>query len=278
LKTLRQHLESAQRQLGGQGSARLEAEVLMAHCLESQRSFLYANPEIELPRKRVENFAQLIDRRLSGEPIAYIVGVREFWSLPLSVTPDVLIPRPETELLVEAALQAVPPDAAWRIADLGTGSGAIALALASERPGCELHATDISAAALNVAMGNARRLGLQRVAFHQGSWCEPLSGKFQLIASNPPYVAMDDPHLGRGDCRFEPREALTAGGDALAALRAIAERSRAFLDRRGWLLLEHGPDQGSEMRAMLKRLDFSDVATLRDLPGHERVTRGRKRH
>jgi release factor glutamine methyltransferase len=276
LKTLREHLESAQRQLGGQGSTRLEAEILMAHCLESQRSFLYANPELELPRKRVAAFARLIERRLRGEPIAYIIGVREFWSLPLSVTPDVLIPRPETELLVETALQAVPPDAEWRIADLGTGSGAIALALAAELPGCEVHATDISEAALQVAMGNAGRLGLERVTFHRGSWCEPLTGKFQLIVSNPPYVAIDDPHLRRGDCRFEPRDALSPGSDALGAARAIVDQSRAFLVRGGWLLLEHGLDQGEEIRATLRRHDCSDVATLRDLLGHERVTRGRK--
>jgi release factor glutamine methyltransferase len=273
---LRKQLEAARRRLAAHPAAQLEAEVLLAHALDSPRSFLYSNPDLELPRKRQNHFHRLVRRRAQGEPIAYIIGEREFWSLPLQITPDVLIPRPETELVVETALQVVPADAHWRLADLGTGSGAIALALASERRLCEIHATEVSGAALQVARANARRLGLGTVKFHRGSWAEPLAGRFGLIASNPPYVAADDPHLRNGDCRFEPRSALTPGDDALGAIRAIAAQAVPRLAESGWLVLEHGPDQGASVRRILASEGLANTETRQDLLGHDRVTLGQR--
>ena len=274
---LRGHLESARRRLADYPAAQLEAEILLAHSLDSPRSFLYANPEFEIPRKHHLLFKKLVQRRVQGEPIAYITARREFWSLTLKITPDVLIPRHETELLVEAALQRIPPGEAWRIADLGTGSGAIALAIASERPQCEIQASDVSAAAVALAGENAASLGLKMVQFHNGSWCQPLAGHFDMIVSNPPYVAEDDPHLQQGDCRFEPGHALTPGSDPLAAIRTITQQSRAKLNEGGWLLLEHATDQGAQVREIMADNAFKEIETLRDLPGHERVTLGRRR-
>ena len=269
-------LRDAQRELAALPAGALEAEILLAHSLDAPRSFLYANPELDLPRHRREAFRGLLRRRLQGEPIAYITGTREFWSLPLRITPDVLIPRSETETLVEAALARIPAEAGWRIADLGTGSGAIALALAKERPRCEVHATERSAAALAVARDNAANLDLGRVVFHHGDWAAPLRGSFELMASNPPYVAADDPHLARGDCRFEPHGALTPGPDALAAIRTIAQQAVPMLAPGGWLLFEHGADQGEGARGLLENATLREIFTVRDLRGRERVSGGRK--
>lgn len=273
--TVRQHLKSARDKLAELSSGRLEAEVLLAHCLGSPRSLLYADPDLEVPNQRSELFQQLVERRLSGEPIAYLTGSREFWSLSLKVTPDVLIPRPETELLVELALKRIPRDGRWRIADLGTGSGAVALALASERRGCSVFGTDMSQAAIDLARDNAQRLAIENVSFTLGSWCKPLTGRFNLIISNPPYVARNDPHLSKGDCRFEPLRALSPGEDSLAALRSIAGESMGHLAPGGWLMLEHGPDQGEAVREILREREYMDIFTERDLLGHERVTGGR---
>jgi release factor glutamine methyltransferase len=212
---------------------------------------------------------------MQGEPIAYLTGVREFWSLPLQVTPDVLIPRPETELLVEIALEFIPRDASWRVADLGTGSGAVALAIAHERPSCEIHATDCSEAALRVARLNVGTLAPGRVQLHQGSWLDPLTGSFRVVVSNPPYVAEDDPHLAAGDCRFEPREALTPGPDGLAAIRRLAHEALPRLEPGGLLAFEHGYDQGSAARVILDELGYRHIETRPDLEGRERVTTGR---
>lgn len=269
-------MEAARQKLADSPSARFDAEILMAHVLSSSRSFLYANPELELTRKRAESFRKLVKRRTLGQPVAYLTGTSEFWSLPLKVSPAVLIPRPETELLVETALNNIPPEADWRVADLGTGSGAIALALASERRKCEIHATDISPAAIAVARENAARLGLGRIQFHCGSWGEPLRGKFHLVLSNPPYIDEDDPHLRRGDLRFEPETALTPGPDGLKAIRRISRFARSALLEGGWLMLEHGWEQGAECREILAADGFVQVKTLRDLQGHERVTCGEK--
>ena len=248
----------------------------MAHALESTRSFLYANPEMELPRKRSEAFKKLIRQRASGQPVAYLTESSEFWSLPFKVNPAVLIPRPDTELLVETALDKIPLEADWRIADLGTGSGAIALALASERKKCEIHATDISVAAINVAKENASKLGLGRVRFHRGSWNRPLQGKFHLVVSNPPYIDAGDPHLEQGDLLHEPLEALTPGADGLRAIREISELVFPILVDGGWLMFEHGWDQGPATREVLQGAGFVHVKTLQDLAGHERVTVGEK--
>lgn len=248
----------------------------MAHVLESTRSFLYANPELELPRKRSEAFKKLIKKRAQGKPIAYLTGSSEFWSLPLKVSPAVLIPRPDTELLVETALNKIPTVADWRIADLGTGSGAIALAIASERRKCEIHATDISMAAIKVARENASLLGLGRIQFHRGSWSKPLKGQFHLVVSNPPYIDAEDPHLKQGDLRFEPRKALSAGTDSLRAIRKISQLAGSRLVDGGWLMFEHGWDQGPAVREILTDASFSNIETRQDLAGHERVTIGEK--
>lgn len=248
----------------------------MAHVLESTRSFLYANPELQLPAKRVGVFKKLIKMRIKGQPIAYLTGTSEFWSLPICVSPAVLIPRPETELLVETALKKIPVEADWRIADLGTGSGAIALAIASERKKCKVNATDISSAALKVARQNARQLGLVHIHFHCGSWCNPLKGKFHMLLSNPPYIEAEDPHLLQGDLRFEPRKALTPGADGLKAIRKIAGMSRDMLVDGGWLMFEHGYDQGVATREIMLKAGYDNIETLEDLQGHERVTVGEK--
>ena len=247
----------------------------MAFVLESTRSFLFANPEFELPDKRAEHFKKLIKQRAQGQPVAYLTGKSEFWSLPLKVSADVLIPRPETELLVETVLTKVPLKSDWRVADLGTGSGAIALALASERKDCEIHATDISPAAMELARENANDLGLGRVQFHLGNWTQPLKGKFHLIVSNPPYIESGDAHLVEGDLRFEPRIALTPGSNGLSAIRMISQQSEAMLLDGGWLMFEHGWDQGPATRDILSADGYLEVETIKDLQGHDRVTLGR---
>jgi len=264
----------AHQKLADSPSARFDAEILMAHVLESTRSFLYANPELELPNKRSETFKKLIKQRAQGQPIAYLTESCEFWSLPLRVNPAVLIPRPDTELLVETALEKIPTRADWRIADLGTGSGAVALAIASERKKCEVHATDISTAAIRVARENANRLGFDNTRFLRGSWNEPLRGKFHLLVSNPPYINADDPHLEQGDLRFEPHKALSPGPDGLRAIRAISQLAQLSLLNGGWLMFEHGWDQGSATREILKDAGYINVSTRQDLQGHDRVTVG----
>ncbi len=262
--------------LADSAMSRLESEVLLGHVLGVSRAHLYANPGLATNTRHRAQFLQLVERRQQGEPIAYLTGRREFWSLALKVTPDVLIPRPETELLVEAALDLIPCAAQWRVVDLGTGSGAIAIAIAGMRKRCEVHATEISAAALAVAMENAEAIVPGRIRFYQGSWLSPLQGLFQLIVSNPPYVAMDDPHLQQGDVRFEPVIALSSGQDGLAAIRQIATDALPLLDHRGWLVIEHGFEQGEKVRKIMQALGYSSIATLKDLAGLERLSLGRQ--
>ena len=271
---VRQCLAEGRKRLAGQPAARLEAEVLLCQALGIGRAWLYANPEAVPDAVQAENYMDLIARRESGEPIAYLAGVREFWSLPIKVTPDVLIPRAETEMLVETALEFIPREAAWRIADLGTGSGAVALALAVERPECMVHAVDCSSAALEVARENARNIAPGRIRFHAGEWLAPLEGQFQLLVSNPPYVAEDDPHLRRGDCRFEPAAALTPGKDAMASIRHIVGESPRYLGKGGMLAFEHGFDQADAARQLMVDRGFSEVATRDDLEKRPRVTSG----
>lgn len=257
----------------------LNVELLLAHVLGTPRVHLYSWPDKTLTDLQCANFFNLLTRRAADEPLAYLTGKREFWSLELKVTPDVLIPRPETELLVELALERIPPDAAWRIADLGTGSGAIALALARERPQCRVVATDISAAALAVAHANARRLAIPNVEFRLGdggddNWCAPLHDeRYHMIVSNPPYVADNDPHLEA--LRFEPRTALVGGADGLDHLRRIAAQARDHLVPHGWLVVEHGYDQGPALTRLLTELHYQDVQNYRDLAGQPRVSMGR---
>lgn len=258
-------------------SPRLDAELLLCHVLEKSRSYLFTWPEKSLTAGQQKQFDALLARRQAGEPVAHILGRREFWSLELQVTADTLIPRPETELLVEAALERIPADAAWRIADLGTGSGAIALAVASERPLCRVVAVERSTAALTVARENGERLGLTNVEFLAGSWFEPLAGRqFEMLLSNPPYIPQQDPHLRKGDVRFEPTTALTAGADGLDDIRHIVTHAANYLTPPGWLLLEHGYDQGEAVAGLLHLAGFRDVALLEDLQGHGRVSLGRQ--
>ena len=255
---------------------RLDAEILLAHVLNVPRSQLYTRPEQRIDGDKLKHFALLTIARQKGRPVAYLTGRRDFWAMSLKVTSATLIPRPETELLVEEALRFIPVGSRWYLADLGTGSGAIALALATERPHCIITATDINEAALGVARDNAHTLGIHNVEFLQGEWLAPLSGRrFAVIASNPPYVPDDDPHLQSGDVRFEPRRALTGGPDGLAAIRKIVLRASTHLEPGGVLLLEHGYDQGERVRALLSSAGFIDIRSIHDLADHERVTLGR---
>lgn len=273
---IRQHLSEATARLQGvSDTPRLDAELLLCHILSVTRTYLFTWPERELVPEQVSRFAVLLARREAGEPVAHILGEREFWSLSLKVNASTLIPRPETELLVEAALARVPADATWEIADLGTGSGAIALAVASERPGCRITAVERSEAALVVARENAARHGLSNVEFLQGSWYEPLHGRrFHLILSNPPYIRADDPHLGQGDVRFEPVTALASGANGLDDIRHLIAGAADHLEPGGWLLLEHGYDQGEAVCGLLCAAGFSAVMDLADLQGHGRVALG----
>ncbi|MDQ2068747.1 peptide chain release factor N(5)-glutamine methyltransferase [Natronospira bacteriovora] len=255
--------------------ARREARLLLRLASGVADTVLLAFPERTFPLETVSHFQAMLLRRQAGEPLAHITGEREFWSLPLSVTADTLIPRPDTELLVSSVLECLPGHE-QRLVDLGTGSGAIALALASERPQWQVSAIDRSEAALAVARRNGHRLGLN-VEWLQGDWLAPVAGRrFHLIVSNPPYIPDQDPHLGRGDVRFEPREALAAGHDGLDAIRRIAQDSPACLEPGGFLLFEHGHDQGAAVRRLLHAAGFQGVRTRRDLAGHERVTLGQR--
>ncbi len=275
----RQALQSASARLSElpHAAGELEAAMLLCHLLGVGRSHLLAWPERELTPDQQRAYDALLARRLTGEPIAHILGEREFWSLTLRVTPDTLIPRPETELLVERALEHLASLTSPLIADLGTGSGAIALALASERPDATLHASDRSEAALAVARENAERLNLHNLRFLPGDWIQALpdGARYRLIVSNPPYIEADDPHLRLGDLPREPRDALVSGADGLEAIRTIAAQAPGRLQPGGWLLLEHGKDQGPAVRELLLRHGFTAVATLFDLAGLPRVTEGR---
>lgn len=258
-----------------QESARSDAELLLAQVLGRSRSYLRAWPERALSAAQAREFAAQVTRRAAGEPIAHIVGLREFWSLELEVNADTLIPRPDTERLVELALTHIPVAADWRILDLGTGSGAIALALAHERPRCRVDASDASAAALAVAARNAQKLGLSNVRFVHGSWFEPFARQcFDVIVSNPPYVRTDDPHLSQGDVRFDPRSALVSGPDGLDDLRVIVRAAPAHLHPGGWLLVEHGYDQAAAVTGLLAQAGFGATGTAEDFGGQPRVSYG----
>jgi len=257
----------------------VDAEWLLAHALEKPRGWLYAHADDSVDVGVRDRFEALVERRAAGEPVAYLTGKRGFWTLDLHVTTDTLIPRVETELLVELALARLPADQDCQVADLGTGSGAIALAIASERPRARIVAIDASAAALDVARRNAVDLGIRTVDFRQGDWCAALGdATFDLVASNPPYLAEDDAHRARGDLRHEPEAALVSGRDGLDAIRSIVANVTAHLRPGGWLLLEHGWEHGDAVRALLVDARFADVATQQDLEDRDRVTLGRLVH
>ena len=266
-------LSSATRTLGD----RIDAEALLLHVLQRSRSWLFTHA-LDVPEAGVgEAYARTIERRLRGEPVAYITGRRGFWTLDLEVTPATLIPRPETELLVELALQRLPPGFSGSVADLGTGSGAIALAIARERPHAQVIATDLSVAALEVARRNAERHAIDNVGFVHGEWLAPLAGhRFELIVSNPPYIETADPHLACGDLRFEPASALAAGSSGLDDIRCIVDSARNYLGPGGWLLFEHGWHQGDAARGLLLGAGYTDVFTAQDLEQRDRVSGGRR--
>ena len=269
--TVAEFLPQALAVLTDSDSARLDAELILMSTLGLSRAGLTARGDLVLSPNQLSAARALLDRRCRGEPMAYILATREFWSLQLQVNPAVLIPRPETELLVEQVLARVPPQATARIADLGTGSGAIALALAKARPRAQLVATDTSPAALTLARGNAQALGSHNIEFVQGDWCAALNGAFDLIVSNPPYIATDDPHLHAGDVRFEPRMALVAGVDGLDAIRAIAACAPAHLRPGGALLLEHGHTQRDAVTSVLRAAGYGDIEHYDDLGGRPRA-------
>jgi len=252
----------------------LENRILLCHALQLTRVGLITNGERVLTEEEAAILAALVERRLAGEPIAYIVGQREFYGLPFRVSPAVLIPRPDTELIVELALERLAPGA--RLLDMGTGSGAIAVSVAHTRPDAQVTALDVSEEALAVARANAETNGA-RVRFLRSDWFAALAGEsFDLIASNPPYIASGDAHLAQGDLRFEPSGALTDFADGLSALRTIVQGAPAHLEQGGWLLLEHGYDQAASVRALLADAGYTEVQSWRDLAGIERVSGGRR--
>jgi len=277
-ETIAQALRQAAVKLSGlvQADARLEAEILLAHVLDKPRTYLFAWPEHRLNESSLKHFQSLVERRLHGEPSAYLTGYREFWSLEIAVTTETLIPRPETELLVERALHLIPIKSELSIADLGTGSGAVSAAIASERPACRILATDISTAALAVARQNFSRLGLENIHCANGRWCAalPTGMRFDLIVCNPPYVATDDPHLMQDGLPWEPISALISGSDGLQDICDIVATAADRLLPGGWLLLEHGFDQGARVRNMLSAADYRHCRTFRDLGGRDRVSQG----
>ncbi len=256
--------------------ARLEAELLLARALDVTRTQLIARPERAANALRDSRYPEYLERRLGGEPLAYIVGEREFYGLSFRLTPAVLIPRPETELLVEMALQRIEPAASARVLDLGTGSGCIAVSIARLRPNAQVVATDVSQAALRVAADNALRHRAANVEFRLGDCYAPVAhGQFDVIVANPPYVAAADPHLNRGDVRFEPQHALVSGADGLLLMRRLVAGAPVHLRARGWLLVEHGHDQAGPVRELFEARGFGDFACARDLAGLGRAAAGR---
>lgn len=254
----------------------VDAEALLVHTMGRDRAWLFAHASDAISAEALQRYESLIARREQGEPIAYLLGRRGFWTLQLETTPAALIPRPETELLVELAIARIANDRDTHAADLGTGTGAIALSIATERPRAQVVATDVSDDALDLARANARTHEIRNVEFRHGDWLSPLAGeRFGLIASNPPYIAAGDPHLQQGDLRFEPAGALASGADGLDAIRIIVRDAPAHLLPGGWLLLEHGWEQGEAVRGLLQAAGFVDVVTERDLEGRDRVTLGR---
>ena len=272
-QSIAQWLTDARLVLADSESAALDAELLIRFVLQVNRAWLYTWPDRELSASQLDELTVLLERRRTGEPIAYITGVREFWSMPLAVSPSTLIPRADTETLIEWALELDLP-ARSRALDLGTGTGAIALALASERPRWSLSAVELNREAARLAGTNASNLGLDLNVL-QGSWFEPVAGTFDLIVSNPPYIDPQDKHLSEGDVRFEPESALVASDHGLADLKLIIEQAPDYLEPGGWLLLEHGYDQAEQVCEYLRMRGFLEVENRRDLGGNPRISGGK---
>lgn len=255
-------------------SPRLDAEILLGRAIDMPRSYLFAHPEDSLDDFAIRRLEQAVERRLAGEPMAYITGMREFWSMELAVSPATLVPRPETEILVDKVLARIPRKAGWNILDLGTGSGAIALAIARERPLCDVTAVDISAEALGIAQLNARELAIPNVGFIESDWIDKVRGRqFDVVVSNPPYVRDDDKALK--DLASEPRRALAAGADGLDALRVLASECQNILVPGGLLALEHGSEQEAPVAALLADNGWVEIENHRDYAGLPRVTTAR---
>ncbi|MGR4048061.1 peptide chain release factor N(5)-glutamine methyltransferase [Kosakonia cowanii] len=271
-----QWLREAVSQLQASESPRRDAEILLGFVTGKARTFILAFGETPLTDEQQEQLAMLLARRVHGEPVAHLIGEREFWSLPLFVSPATLIPRPDTECLVEQALARLPAGPC-RILDLGTGTGAIALALASERPDCQVTAVDLIPDAVALAQRNADHLGIRNIEIVQSRWFSALEGqRFSLIVSNPPYIDAQDPHLAQGDVRFEPLSALVAADNGLADLHTLIKDAPRYLLPQGWLLLEHGWQQGGAVREIFARYGWQQVETCRDYGDNERLTLGRR--
>ena len=277
MTTIKQALSEARNRLQTTSpSPTVDASTLLCHVLGCSPSHLIAWPDKELSQQQAVQFSDILQQRNTGTPVAYITGEREFWSLPLNVTRDVLIPRPETETLVEFVLEKFSDKTALSVADLGTGSGAIACALAVEHPRWNITATDASGEALRIAQLNASAHKLENIHFLHGQWFEPLAAlDFDLIISNPPYVAIDDPHLIEGDVRFEPEAALISGEQGMDAIAQLTRQAGNYLRTSGWLIVEHGYDQQQVVYHCFKHGGYEDIVQLSDLAGQPRVTAGR---
>lgn len=276
---IEQILKRAEQQLTScSDSPRLDAEILLASILKKNRSYFIAFPEVVPDKAEQEQFKKLLAQRLEGLPIAHITGRREFWSLDLNVNQHTLIPRPDTEILIEYILQNFTEEN-LKVADMGTGSGAIALALASEKPDWEITATDQSRQALETAQSNATKLGFNNVSFKQGSWFEALEdNNFDLVISNPPYIPATDPHLTQGDVRFEPDSALVSGEDGLDDIRYLIQHAVDYLKQDGWLILEHGYDQKQSVKDLLTAAGYRQITQKDDYAGNPRMTAGLAPH
>lgn len=281
MPTIRSALLQAQTRLNNSpeldtSDARYESQLLLQHILDVNRAWLIAHENDDLQADEQSRFADLVLRRCNGEPIAYILGQREFYGLNLAVTPATLIPRPDTEILVEAALEKIPADKSLQILDLGTGTGAIALAIAHQRPETQVNAVDASQPALDIAISNSRQHNIKNVRFVLSNWFSALNqDKFDIIVSNPPYIEQNDTHLSQGDLRFEPMSALTSGTDGLDDIRQIVADSLLHLRPQGWLMLEHGYNQAAAVADLLAEQGFVDIATIQDFDGNDRVTIGK---
>ena len=275
MATVAELLALRQQLLAVSDTAALDIELLLCHCLQKSRTYLRTWSDADVAENSEKQFRQLFTRRLQGEPIAHLIGERGFWTLDLQVNATTLIPRPETELLVEKTLQLLADNSHAQVLDLGTGTGAIALALASERPGWKISACDVQSAAVNLAETNRQHNQLDNVSIFQSNWFDQVqANQFNVIVSNPPYIDINDDNLQRGDVRFEPLTALVADNNGLADLEHIVEQAPRFLAAQGWLLLEHGYQQGEAVRNILSARGFTAVFTDNDLAGLERISGG----